>query len=68
MELAFGGVAPKAIMAPETEAALCGKAWNRALSTEGSETAGAALLTAAAQALAEDVNITANAPGVCRHT
>lgn len=55
-------------MAPETEAALRGKAWNRALSTEGSETAGAALLTAAAQALAEDVNITANAPGSCRHT
>jgi CO dehydrogenase flavoprotein C-terminal domain len=56
VELAFGGVAPKAIMAPKTEQALQGKAWEQPL------------LQTALEALAEDVNITANAPGAWRET
>lgn len=52
VELAFGGVAPKAIMAPKTETALVGKPWDEAL------------LSSALDTLAEDVNITPNAPGV----
>lgn len=56
VELAFGGVAPKAIMAPKTEQALQGKAWEQPL------------LQTALEALAEDVNITANAPGAWRKT
>ena len=56
VELAFGGVAPKAIMAPKTEQALQGKAWEQPL------------LQAALQTLAEDVNITANAPGAWHET
>jgi xanthine dehydrogenase/oxidase len=51
VELAFGGVAPKAITAPQTEAVLKGKPWDQGL------------LTAALEALATDVNITPNAPG-----
>lgn len=54
VELAFGGVAPKAIMAPKTEQALQGQAWDQPL------------LQVALEALAEDVNITANAPGAWR--
>jgi CO dehydrogenase flavoprotein C-terminal domain len=53
VELAFGGVAPKAIMAPKTEQALQGKVWDEPL------------LRAALETLAEDINITPNAPGAC---
>lgn len=52
VELAYGGVAPKAIMAEKAEALLQGKPWNEAL------------LNSALEALAQDVNITPNAPGV----
>jgi CO/xanthine dehydrogenase FAD-binding subunit len=56
VELAFGGVAPKAITAPKTEQVLQGKPWDEPL------------LKAALETLAEDVNITPNAPGVCLFT
>jgi CO/xanthine dehydrogenase FAD-binding subunit len=56
VELAYGGVAPKAIMAPKTEQALQGKSWDQPL------------LQVALEALAEDVNITANAPGAWHET
>ena len=49
--MAFGGVAAKTIMAPRTEAALRGLLWDQKA------------LSAALQALQQDVDITANAPG-----
>jgi CO/xanthine dehydrogenase FAD-binding subunit len=51
VHLAFGGVAPKAITAPQTEALLKGKPWTE-------ET-----LRAALGALAQDVCISPDAPG-----
>lgn len=51
VELAFGGVAAKTISAPTAAAKLQGVAWNQRA------------LSAALEALAEDVNITADAPG-----
>lgn len=51
VEVAFGGVAAKTIMAPRTEAALRGLLWDQKA------------LSAALQALQQDVDITANAPG-----
>ena len=49
--MAFGGVAAKTIMAPRTEAVLRGLLWDQKS------------LSAALQALQQDVDITANAPG-----
>lgn len=51
VEVAFGGVAAKTIMAPAVEAALTGVAWNQGT------------LSKALKALAVDVNITPDAPG-----
>jgi hypothetical protein len=49
--IAYGGVAPKTIMAQRTQAALLGQPWSEAT------------LRAALAAVAQDVNITPNAPG-----
>ena len=51
VSIAYGGVAPKTIMAPKVMAALKGQPWT-------GET-----LKKALEAVAEDVNITPNAPG-----
>ncbi len=51
VKIAYGGVAPKTIMAPKVQAAIKGQPWT-------GET-----LKKALEAVAEDVNITANAPG-----
>ena len=51
VSIAYGGVAPKTIMAPKVQAAIKGQPWT-------GET-----LKKALQAVAEDVNITPNAPG-----
>lgn len=51
-KLAYGGVAPKTIMAPKAAAALNGSTLSHAT------------LKAAVAAVAEDVQISANAPGV----
>ena len=52
ISIAYGGVAPKTIMAPKVQAAIKGQPWT-------GET-----LKKALQAVAEDVNITPNAPGI----
>ena len=49
--IAYGGVAPKTIMATRVQAALLGKPWCEAT------------LEAGLAAVAEDVNIAPNAPG-----
>ena len=51
VHLAFGGVAPKTITAPKTEALLRGQPWTEAN------------VTAALKTLAEDVWISPDAPG-----
>ena len=51
VKVAYGGVAPKTIMAPKAQAAIKGQPWT-------GET-----LKKALEAVAQDVNITANAPG-----
>jgi len=51
VKIAYGGVAPKTIMAPKVHAALKGQPWT-------GET-----LNNALEAVAQDVNITPNAPG-----
>ena len=51
VKVAYGGVAPKTIMAPRVQAAIKGQPWT-------GET-----LKKALEAVAQDVNITANAPG-----
>ena len=53
-KVAYGGVAPKTIMAPRVREALLGQPWT------------GATLEAALAAVAEDVNITPNAPGAAR--
>ena len=55
VHLAFGGVAPKTITAPKTEALLRGQPWTEAN------------VTAALKTLAEDVWISPDAPGARRH-
>ena len=52
VSIAYGGVAPKTIMAPKVQAAMKGQPWT-------GET-----LKKALQAVAEDVDITPNAPGI----
>ena len=51
VKVAYGGVAPKTIMAPRVQAAIKGQPWT-------GET-----LKKALEAVAQEVNITANAPG-----
>lgn len=51
--VAYGGVAPKCIMAPRVQQALKGQPWTQAT------------LDAALKACAEDVNIHPDAPGRC---
>ena len=54
VKVAYGGVAPKTIMAPKVQAALKGQPWT------------GDTLKAALEAVAQDVNITPNAPGTPR--
>lgn len=51
VKIAYGGVAPKTIMAPKVHAAIKGQPWT------------GATLKNALEAVAQDVNITPNAPG-----